>query len=304
MGATAQWITQYQPRVVCFVDYPGFNLRLAKQLFERGVCAQAGGAVKLVYYISPQIWAWKAWRRFSMARTLDALAVIFPFEVDCYRDTRLPATFVGHPFVRPDHCLPVSYDPDGTILLLPGSRRVPVRRIFPVMLEAFRRLWLKHPQMTATVIYPSETIKAVLEKIVSRFEDIQARVSLVPNTQKRSGRALLTSSGTMSLACTLAGIPGAIIYKTSWPTYIFGKMIIDIKHLGIGSILLGRMVYPEFIQAQASVGRVAAELEDCALNPQRRERAAQDAQELRTLLGEGLTGMPSPAQWLGQFLDS
>ena len=126
---TLRWIETHRPRVVCLVDYPGFNLRLAKALFESGISRKGGGNVSIIYYISPQIWAWKAGRRFTMARHLDALAVIFPFEVDCYADTGLPVDFVGHPFLTDGYSSSLYHDRSGPILLLPGSRRAAVSRI-------------------------------------------------------------------------------------------------------------------------------------------------------------------------------
>ena len=131
---TLRWIAEHRPGAVCFVDYPGLNLRLAAALRERGLSVKGGGKIKTLFYISPQIWAWKAGRRFAMARDLDAMAVIFPFEVKCYADTALPVEFVGHPFVAPGHAAPVSYDPAGPVLLLPGSRKQAVGRIFPALL--------------------------------------------------------------------------------------------------------------------------------------------------------------------------
>ncbi len=101
---TLRWITEHQPRAVCFIDYPGFNLRLAAALRERGLSVKGGGKIKTLYYISPQIWAWKAKRRFSMARELDALAVIFPFEVGCYADTTLPRGVRRTSVCRPGLC--------------------------------------------------------------------------------------------------------------------------------------------------------------------------------------------------------
>ncbi len=147
---TLRWIAEHQPRAVCFIDYPGFNLRLASALRERGLSVKGGGKIKTLYYISPQIWAWKAKRRFTMARDLDALAVIFPFEVACYADTTLPVEFVGHPFVAPDYVSPVKYDPAGPVLLLPGSRQQAVARIFPVLLGGFEAFGGRE----AVVLYP------------------------------------------------------------------------------------------------------------------------------------------------------
>ena len=155
---TLRWIGEHRPKAVCFVDYPGLNLRLAAALRERGLSVKGGGPIRTLYYISPQIWAWKAKRRFTMARDLDAMAVIFPFEVGCYADTTLPVEFVGHPFVAPGHIAPVRHDPAGPVLLLPGSRKQAVARIFPALLEGFRAFGGRE----AVVLYPSEEILTVL----------------------------------------------------------------------------------------------------------------------------------------------
>ncbi|MDB6115425.1 MAG: lipid-A-disaccharide synthase, partial [Lacunisphaera sp.] len=153
--ATLGWVGQHRPRAVCFIDYPGFNLRLAAQLRERGLSVKGGGEVKALFYISPQIWAWKPKRRFTMARDLDALAVIFPFEPACYADTVLPVEFVGHPFLAPDYTPPVRYDPAGPVLLLPGSRVQAVSRIFPLLLAGFAEYLKTAPGARAVALYPS-----------------------------------------------------------------------------------------------------------------------------------------------------
>ena len=149
-GECVGWIERHRPRAVCFVDYPGFNLRMAQTLFDRGLAARAGGPVRLLYYISPQIWAWKGKRRFTMANMLDGLAVIFPFEVDSYADTDLAVEFVGHPFLAPDHQLPLTWEKGAPVLLLPGSRRTAVARIFPVLLNAFRAYRRGKPEVHYT----------------------------------------------------------------------------------------------------------------------------------------------------------
>ena len=133
---------------------------------ERGLSVKGGGKVKLLFYISPQIWAWKAKRRFTMARDLDGLAVIFPFEPACYADTSLPVEFVGHPFLAPDYAPPVRFDPAGPVLLLPGSRvQARPARIFPLLLAGFaefRRKRCRRPD--AVVLFPSEEVAAVARR--------------------------------------------------------------------------------------------------------------------------------------------
>ncbi len=290
-GETLRWIGEHRPRAVCFVDYPGFNLRLAKELFGRGLAARAGGPVRLLYYISPQIWAWKAGRRFTMARHLDALAVIFPFEVSCYADTDLATTFVGHPFVAAGHEPPVRYDPAGPVLLLPGSRRQAVARIFPVLLAGHAA----HGGREAVVLYPSESIAEVL-----RAARPPASVRLQAPGAPVAASAVLTSSGTMSMHCALAGIPGAIAYRANPLTYLLGRMLVKVEYLGIANLLLKEPMYPEFLQGAATPAALAAELRDCLENPARLARTRAQADRLHEVLRQPTAG--DAAAWLAGHL--
>ncbi|HTJ79689.1 MAG TPA: lipid-A-disaccharide synthase [Rariglobus sp.] len=284
---TLRWIEEYKPRAVCFVDYPGLNLRLAKALCERGLSVKGGGAIKLLYYISPQIWAWKSGRRFTMAKHLDALAVIFPFEVECYKDTSLPVEFVGHPFLAEDHEPPVRYSPDGPILLLPGSRKQAVGRIFPLLLAGYAA----YGKRDAVVLYPSEDILAVL-----KAANPPANVRLLPTGAPVAASAVLTSSGTMSMHCALAAIPGAIAYRANPLTYILGRMLVKIEYLGIANLLLKEPMYPEYIQGAATPKALAAELTDCLGNIDRLIHTQSQAERLQAALRRPANG--TAADWL------
>lgn len=287
-----RWIGEHRPRAVCFVDYPGLNLRLAAALRERGLSAKGGGRVKALYYISPQIWAWKAGRRFAMARDLDAMAVIFPFEVKCYADTSLPVEFVGHPFVAPGCVSPVSYDPAGPVLLLPGSRRQAVARIFPALLAGFRA----SGERAAVVLYPSDDILAVL-----RAANPPSNVRLERIAAPVAASAVLTSSGTMSMHCALAAIPGAIAYRAHPLTYLMGRWLVKVPYLGIANLLLNEPMYPEFIQGAATPAALAAELRAGVHDAARRARTAAQATRLRALLSVPASG--TAADWLlGQII--
>ena len=301
---TLRWIEAHRPRVICFVDYPGLNLRLAAALRERGLSVKGGGVIKAVYYISPQIWAWKAKRRFTMARDLDAMAVIFPFEPACYADTSLPVEFVGHPFLASDYVSPVRYDPDGPILLLPGSRRQAVARIFPVLLAGYRAFG----QREAVVLFPSAEIRAIL-----RAANPPSTVRLLQVTDGRpapdaatsgagpiAASAVLTSSGTMSMHCALAAIPGAIAYRANPLTYLLGRMLVQVEFLGIANLLLNEPMYPERIQNVATPAALAAELRACLQDPARRERTMAQAVRLRALLSVPASG--TVADWLARHL--
>ncbi len=279
-SAIVEWICKYKPKVVCFVDYPGFNLLIASELYKRGVSLKGGGSVKLLYYISPQIWAWKAKRRFKMARLLDSLAVIFPFEVACYADTSLNAQFVGHPFLEEEFENPVEYDSNGYVLLLAGSREIAVSRIFPIMLKALRKLEGEN----AVALYPSESIKNILEKTLAKFPDVANRVKIVDKSAlPLKAKAVMMSSGTMSLCCSLAGIPGAIVYKANPITYVLGRMLVNIQYLSIANILLDKPAWREFIQFDATEEKISTYMQEC-LKAQKRSEFVEYAENLKKLL--------------------
>jgi lipid-A-disaccharide synthase len=297
---TLRWIREHRPRVVCFVDYPGFNLRMATALREAGLSCKGGGDVRLAFYISPQIWAWKAKRRFTMARDLDSLATIFPFEAQCYADTDLPVRFVGHPFVGEGYLSPLVHDTGGPVLLLPGSRTAAVKRIAPVLLRGFAAHLRRRPDAEAVLVYPSERIRALLDAHVARFPELRGRVRMVAKDTTTAASAVLTSSGTISLVCALAGIPGAIAYRANPLTYLMGRMLMRIRYLGIANILLPEPMYPEFIQGAARPEVLAAELEDARFNPERVAHTRRLAEDLRNILVRPPEG--DAADWLAAEL--
>jgi len=300
-AATLRWIDRYRPRAVCFVDYPGFNLRIARALHARGLTTKGGGKIRALYYISPQIWAWKAGRRFEMAKHLDAMAVIFPFEVESYADTALPVEFVGHPFVADDYESPVSYDGAGPVLLLPGSRRQSVARIFPVVLAGYEGFAARHPDRAAVVLYPVEEIKGLLGQILQSRPAVGAsRVRFQQTGAAVAAAGVLTSSGTMSMHCALAGIPGAITYRTNPVTYFLGRRLVKVPYIGIANLLLGEAMYPEFIQGAATPGSLSGELAACIDDPRRRERSADQAERLHTVLRQPVSG--TAADWIARWL--
>lgn len=294
------WIKQHRPRVVCLVDYPGFNLRLARALANAGISHRGGGTVRTVYYISPQIWAWKAHRRFAMARTLDALAVIFPFETKCYADTDLDVRFVGHPFVERDYVSPLRYDRDAPILLLPGSRQAAVRRIFPILRDAFAAFQRAQPDASAIVQYPEEAIKEIVQEQLQGHGDLSRRISLRARGETVTASAVLTSSGTMSLICALAGIPGAIAYRTNPLTYLLAKRWVKIPYIGIANLLLDEPLYPEFVQHEAIAPALTDQLREIAASTARIEQTQKLAVQLRAQLQQTTQG--DAASWLSDQL--
>lgn len=293
IAEVVRWVGAHRPRAVCFIDSSGLNLRIARGLFEQGFSAKAGGPTKALYYICPQIWASRAGRRFEMARHLDGVATIFPFEPAVYADTTLPAEFVGHPMLAPDYAPPVAFEPEGPVLLLPGSRRQLVNRVFPVLLEAHVRAATGR---RAIALYPSEEIRTLLETwLVRAPKRLAVELRAVGDEPVRAA-AVITASGTMSLECALAGIPGALTYRTDWLTYLLGRLIVKVDHIGIANLLLKEPMYPEFLQGAATPAALAAQLKESVESGARRERTAAQAARLRELLHAPTRG--TAADWM------
>jgi len=284
---TISWIEQAKPRCILLVDYPGFNLRLARALQQRGISQKGGGEIPVLQYVSPQLWAWKPKRRFAMADTLDGLGVIFPFETKCYEDVSLPVSFVGHPFAHPSYQSPVKYDPLGELLLLPGSRVQPVSRILPVFLDALEELTMGGQRVQAVLPASSPQIRERVECMLSHRSKLKNCVRVVNRTEGLSARAALMSSGTMSLSCAWAGIPGVIGYRAHPITYLIGKLLVQVPHLGMANLLLpDHPPNPEFLQGSATGSRLAAEIRKILQDEGSGKKAAHTAEKLHQLLAQ------------------
>ena len=297
------WTTQWKPKVVVLVDYPGLNLRLANELRKAGLSRAGFGETAVIQYVSPQLWAWKPKRRFTMARDLDSVGTIFPFEPAVYADTKLDARFVGHPFAEPDHQHGLKYDPDGPVLLLPGSRPKPVRKIFPALVEAFALFRKDHPKRRALVLHTGGEVHAELYRLLAEYGDQAKGIDLRPVSEgPATGCAALVSSGTMSLTVALAGIPGAVVYRANPITWIVGRRLIAgrVDNLGIANILLKRQAWPEYLQGACEPAPLAARLRECVETPGPRAQALADAGELLRMLSA--QSGSTPAEWVATFL--
>ena len=284
---TVSWIAKFRPRCVLLVDYPGFNLRLARALKDRGISQKGGGDVVVLQYISPQLWAWKPKRRFSMAETLDGLGVIFPFETQYYEDVSLPVTFVGHPFADPSYISPVQFDPNGDLLLLPGSRIQPVGRILPVFFDALEELISQGFECSAVLPISDSKIRQLAEGLLAQRSKVSKIVRLVDRPNGLSARVALMSSGTMSLACAWSGIPGVIAYRAHPLTYIIGKMLVKVPYLGMANLLLtDDPPNPEYLQGQATGLRLAEEVKQILQEEEPGRRAAIAAGRLHNMLAQ------------------
>ena len=278
---TLDWIEEKKPKVILLVDYPGFNLRLAKALKDRGLSVKGGGGIRVLQYVSPQLWAWKPKRRFLMEKILDGLAVLFPFELDSYKDVDLPVSFVGHPFARPDYQSPISYDESGPVALLPGSRVQPVERILPCFLDAFEILLREFPDLDGLIPVPDAKIEQVVRALIDVRPDLRDRVVVRDCKEGMRARAVLMSSGTMSLACAIAGIPGVIAYRAHPLTYWLGRYLVRVPYLGMANLLLpDSPPYREFLQGAANGQTLAQAMSVFLESKESREAFEKSAKNL------------------------
>ncbi|MFM7375997.1 MAG: lipid-A-disaccharide synthase, partial [Chthoniobacterales bacterium] len=242
-----------KPDAVTFVDYPGFNLRLAKALQSQRP------NTKLLYYISPQVWAWNRTRIPRMARWLDRMFCIFPFEKDLYEKSGLRTDFVGHPMAAKLEILGDEARTPNLFALLPGSREREVRKIFPAMLAAAKIVLARRPQTVFASAASSEKLQALMRDMTTQA-GVGCEIGLRnARNLMQTAAAGLVASGTATLEATLCGLPYALVYKVAPLTYLAGRAVIKVPHLGMANLLAGKEIVKEFIQQDATPPALASE---------------------------------------------
>jgi len=236
------------PDAVVLVDYPGFNLRLARALREKSP------ALKIIYYISPQVWAWNRGRIRQMARFLDLMLCIFPFEAELYNKSGLRTIFVGHPMIENLAALRTGEARDPNLIgLFPGSRVREIRKIFPIMLEAAHEIAAERPDPRFEIAAASEPLALEIEQMLagSPLRDRARTITgEAAGTMQRAFAAMI-ASGTATLEAAYFRLPFVLVYKVTWPTYFAARLVLKTKHLGMPNVLAGREIVPEFIQHEA-----------------------------------------------------
>ncbi|HCJ1123167.1 TPA: lipid-A-disaccharide synthase [Legionella pneumophila] len=245
-----QHLSTQKPDLLILVDYPAFNLRLAKY-------AKKKLGLKIIYYISPQIWAWKGKRIHLIKDSIDKMAVIFPFEKTIYENAGVPVSFVGHPLVKKiasakdKHSsrtflgLPLD---EPIIALLPGSRHSEIERHIPILVNTAKLLTLDSPKLRF-VVPIAGTINP--DKVKAYFSNQNLTVTFIQGQAIECMSAadfVIVASGTASLECALLEKPMCIIYKSSFLTYVAAMYFIKVKFLGLCNLLANKMMVPEFLQ--------------------------------------------------------
>jgi lipid-A-disaccharide synthase len=287
LRALARAAAERRPKAALLVDLPDFNLRLAAKLKKLGI--------PVVYYVSPSIWAWRRGRAKKIAKVVDRMLCILPFEERFYDGTGVSASFVGHPFAeRPAPQEPVRYREAlglpasrTTIALVPGSRPSELRRIFPAMLDAAERIRALRPDAQFVVPVAPTLARAQVEPYVAAHRALEVRL-VDGRTEEVVGAsdAALVKSGTSTLETAIMLRPMVVVYRLSWLTYLVGRILVRIAHFALVNILAGRGLVTELLQRDASPERMAAEIERLLGDRGAREAQLQGLREVRASLGE------------------
>ena len=272
-------IQENKPDAIVLIDYPGFNLRLARALRKQ---AQTQ---KTIYYISPQVWAWNHGRIKKMARFIDLVLCIFPFETDLYAASGLRAVFVGHPMIERLEKQKIDTPRDPNLIgLFPGSRSREVRKIFPVMIEAARLLWHRNPTLRFRVAAASEELALEMNKQLADRRTIEINVGETAAIMQRAFVGIV-ASGSATLEAAYFGMPFVLIYKVAWPTYVAARLVVNVDFLGMPNLLAGKEVVPEFIQHEAKPEAIVNTVQLLMEDSPARDRMISDFDATTSRLG-------------------
>ncbi len=277
-----------QPVLLILMDYPDFNLRLAR--------AAKRFQVPVLYYISPQVWAWRKGRVETIRRYVDRMAVILPFEKNFYRDRGLDVEHVGHPLLEE---IPADMDTQKVrtelglhhatpiLGLLPGSRKEEVTNLLPLMIEAAERIHSKYELLKCLLpqasTIPTELLEGLLKKSSLDVRVIQGDVYRV----LKACDIALVASGTATLEAAILETPMVIVYRVSCFSYWIGRMVIRVPFIGLVNLVAGEKVVPELIQADVTPERLAQEAMDILEHDDKRRNMVRKLHALRETLGQG-----------------
>ena len=278
-----------RPELAVLVDFPDFNLRLARRLHRRGV--------PVLYYVSPQVWAWRRRRVRTIARLVKRMLVLFPFEVDVYRGRELEVEHVGHPLVDEVPELPSVWEREAnlperpTLALLPGSRNSEVRRILPPMLRAAAVAGGDSGNDAARVrlILASTVDRDLVHRLVASSPLAGKDLEIVRSERFAAvagSHLALCASGTATLEVGLLGTPLVVVYRVAPVTGLIGRWLVDLPFVSLVNLVLGRRVVPELLQREAGEAGMAAAARELLSSRGRIDRMRGALAELRPALGE------------------
>lgn len=278
-----------KPDAVILIDYPGFNLRFAAKMYRLGI--------PVIWYITPQIWAWKKGRIKKLTKYCKKMMVIFPFETDVYEGTGLDTEFVGHPLVD---VIKERTDPKiqrdlKRVLLLPGSRKNEINRLFIPMLETAAKLHQSHPDLKFTVSAPRKKVYEILMAIYKSFCESRKSEDLpeIEISYGDTGRWMqeagtgLAASGTVTVECAIAGLPLAVAYKLHPFTFFIANIMVSLDYFTMVNIICHNVVFEEFLQEDVNADTLAAAVERILPGGKRRKGVENAIHEMTENLSAG-----------------
>ncbi|MDB6123536.1 MAG: Lipid-A-disaccharide synthase [Pedosphaera sp.] len=289
-----QLALEREPHAIICVDFSGFNRRFASAI-KKHVRSQRGTFnnwnPKIIQYVSPQVWASRPGRAYTMPAAYDLLLSIFPFEKDWYasRVPKLHVEFVGHPIIDryatflPQPATETSHASSPLVLLLPGSRPGEVKRHLPVLCDSLRKLRAAIPGICARMVLPEESL-VQQAKAMGLPADLEVRLSSLAESLSRADLAI-ASTGTVTMECAYFGVPTVALYKTSWPTYQIGKRLITVKYMAMPNLLANEEIFPEFLQDTATAENISRAALELLRDETRRNTIKAKLKEIITSLG-------------------
>jgi lipid-A-disaccharide synthase len=292
-------IARSGPAAVVLIDYPGFNLRLARALRRQKFSG------KIIYYISPQVWAWHRGRIAEMARLIDLMLCIFPFEAGLYNRSGLRTQFVGHPMIDRLSARKIGVPRDPNLVgLFPGSRRREVRKIFPILIEVMERLRRQRPELRFEVGAASTNLATEMEHMLRHKGEHSLNVRI--NAGDSAGlmqraAAGIVASGSATLEAAYFRLPFVLIYHIAWLTYLAARLVVRVEHLGMPNLLAGREIVPEFIQHRANPQMITAAVLSLIDDKDKREQMLHEFDLVMDQLGEGGASQTAARQILSEL---
>jgi lipid-A-disaccharide synthase len=294
-------LLQRKPELLVLVDFVEFNLKLAETARQAGI--------RVLFYVSPQIWAWRPSRIHKIGKKIDMMTVIFPFEVQYYKDAGIPVRYVGHPLVdqlqkSSENHQPIETDRQGPVIaLLPGSRRGEINQILPAMLEAAELLREKHKTIKFLLPVAHTLTREELSPCLNKHPSLPLEVfDGRSHDVIAAADAVISTSGTATLEIALMGKPMAIVYKTSWLSYILIRPLVRIDFAGLPNIVAGKLIVKEFIQQDAQPEAIASEIDRILTDDAYQSRMRNNLREVKEKLGKG-GGSERLAQVADEMLD-
>ncbi len=282
-----QHIQRSKPDLLILVDYQEFNQKLAAYAKSIGI--------KVLFYISPQVWAWRPKRVYKMAKIVDQMAVIFPFEVDLYKDANVPVEFTGNPLVdevirdkTPEQAREaLAIDQSITVGLFPGSRQGEIQRLLPIQLEAAKILLKYNPELQFVLPLADSLDEIVLDPFLSELGALNVRIirDKVYDVMQACN-AIITASGTATLEIALMGVPMAIIYRVAPVTYFILKHMVNADRIGLPNIVAGKDIVREFLQGKAKPKLIAAEIQHILTDQEYQQTIKNELSLIRQQLGD------------------